>query len=279
MKAISKFLVAFLILFQVVLLYAADQKVTVGLFESKADNDLAERAAKISADEVMQSKGFTYVPLADIINNAAEVDSAIGGSVERKGDLVKIEAMITNMKTQRFYSTIVEYREDQLDGEMRKTIKGLLKKALNADKVYADKFIDPKWSKVVYVVMSLDGREIAIEMDYTSDRPNPELQNVSILPPEGINKNGVTTLKVKSEEGGIIAINFNYKFGKLESVKVDTPVPDPSKRTVQSQGLTLKSEAGYLLEFDFTWKDGSMTMAKLSPKINPFGELEEARGS
>ncbi len=226
-------------------------------------------------DEVLEMCKPHQGSMDNIAKCLEAADITIGGNAEHKGDLVKIEAIITNMKSQRFYSTIVECREDHLDDEMRKAIKGLLEKISKADKVYADKLIDPQWSKVIYIVKTMDKREITMEMDYTSDRPNPQLQNASIIPPDGLNKNGVTTLNVMSVEGKIVEINFNYKLGKLENVNVDTPMPDPSKNTKQSETLTLKSNAGYLLNFSFAWKEGSMTEAKISPRINPFADIEE----
>jgi hypothetical protein len=51
-------------------------------------------------------------------------------------------------------------------------------------------------------------------------------------------------------------------------------MPDPLKEGEQFQRLTLKSKAGYLLVFEFAWKDGFMQSAKLYPKINPFGGNE-----
>ena len=95
---------------------------------------------------------------------------------------------------------------------------------------------------------------------------------MSILPPDGINKNSVTTYQVKSSEGGIIDIEFTFKGGKLDSVRVDTPIPDPSIKTKQSKMLTMKSSAGYVLKFEFVWDKGEMQSAQIYPLLNPFGD-------
>ncbi len=245
-----------------------------GKMVKKNSVDLEKEYSAKGSDEILEMCKAGKGSMDNVAKCLEAADIAIGGNVGHKGDLVKIEATITNMKSQRFYSTIVECREDHMDDEMRKAIKGLLEKISKADKVYADKLIDSQWSKVIYIVKTMDEKEITMEMDYTSDRPNPELQNASIIPPDGLNKNGVTTLNVMSEEGKIVEIDFSHKLGKLGYVKVDTTMPDPSKNTKQSETLTLKSKAGYLLGFEFVWENGSMTTSKISPKINPFGDAE-----
>lgn len=224
----------------------------------------------------LQEMHKPYQDTLDGLVRALEAaDVILGGKVERKGSLVKVEVMIANPKTQKDYSVMVECEESRLNSEMRKAVNGLLKKISRVEKIYADKLTDPKWSKVIYVVRTMDSSDVTVEVDYTGDRPNPQIQNVRIIPPDNLNQNDVTTLKVKSTEGKIIGIDFDYKLGKLESVRVDTSMPDPSKKGKQSETLTVKSRAGYLLEFVFVWKDGSMESAQLTPKINPFGDFEQ----
>ncbi len=235
--------------------------------------DLEKEYSVKSLDEI-EKMAKSNQTLDNFTRALQAADVAISGKAERSGKLVKIEPQIVSMKTQRTYSAVVECEEGRLNDELQKAVRTLLEKISKIEKIYADKLTDPERSKVIYVVKTMDKKEITMEFDYTSDRPNPQLQNANILPSEGLNKNGVTTLNVMSGEGKIVEINFNYKLGKLESVNVDTPTPDPSKNTKQSETLTLKSKAGYLLEFEFVWENGFMTTAKLNPKINPFGDAE-----
>lgn len=203
-------------------------------------------------------------------------DIIIGGSVQRNGPLVKVELMMNNGRNQKQYDVTVECEENHLDAEMRKAVRDLLKKISRPVKIYADKLVDAKESRVIYVVKAMDKTDIAIEMDYTGDRPNPQIQNVSIMPPAGIDViNGTTTLKVMSEEGKTIHIDFSYKQRKLDNIRVYTPIPDQSSAAEQEETLTMKSKAGYLLTLAFEWKGKELQSTKLEPKINPFGGNQE----
>lgn len=202
-------------------------------------------------------------------------DIIIGGTVWRDGPLIKAELTMANSRNQRQYTATVECAENCLDDKMRKAVREFLKKISRPVKIYADKLIDEKKSMVIYVLKTMDKTDVTIEMDYTGDRPDPQIQSVKILPPDGVNKNGVTTYRVKSDEGGIIEIEFIFKGGKTDSIRVDTPMPDPSIKAKQAETLTVKSGAGYVLKFEFVWDKGSMESARIYPALNPFGDNEE----
>ncbi len=318
MKTISKLLLTLLILFQPALLYADDLRVMVSLFESKdPDKDLGKRMAIVCSQEVIRSRGFSYMSPTETVRIATEnekivtdkavdldkeysdknveylqkmsepyknksfdnffrmlesTDIIIGGIVQRNGPMVNVELMMNNGRNQKQYDVTVKCEESRLDAEMRKTVRDLLKKISRPVKIYADKLIDAKKSVVTYMVKAMDKTYITIEMDYTGDRPDPQVQNVSILPPDGVNKNGVTTYQMKSDEGRIMDVEFTFKSGKLNSVKLDTPIPDPSKKTKQSEILTMKSRASYALKFEFMWDEGEMQSAQICPVLNPFGD-------
>lgn len=205
----------------------------------------------------------------------ASTDVIIGGTVERNGSLVKVELMMNSGLNRKQYDVTVECEEDRLDAEMRKKVRNLLKNISKPVKIYADKLIDAEKSMVIYLVKAMDKADIIIEMDYTGDRPDPQIQNVKILPPDGVNKDGMMIYRIKSDEGRIIDVEFTFKGGKLDAVRVDTPIPDSSKATKQSEILTVKSAAGYALKFEFVWDKGAMESAKLYPALNPFGDYEE----
>jgi hypothetical protein len=211
----------------------------------------------------------------NFIRMLESTDILITGSAQRNGPLVRVDLMMNNGKNQRQYDIAFECEESRLDTEVRKRVMHFLKKISGPLKVYADKLISEKDSMVTYLVKTAGNSDIAVAMDYTGDRPNPQIQNVSILPPDGINKNGVTTYQVKSDEGRIVDMEFTFKSGKLYSVRVDTPIPDPLNKTKQSEILTIKSKAGYLLKFDFMWDKGEVQHVKLYPAMNPFGDYDE----
>lgn len=200
-------------------------------------------------------------------------DITLGGTVERVGSRIKVESTIVNTQStdHETYEEVIECDESHLNDEVQKSTRSLLNKILRGIRICADKLTDKKWSKVMYEVISVDRQWIGIEMDFTGTRPSPEIQNVRIIPPEGLDVNSATTLKVRSQEGKIIDIVFTYKMGQLDNIRVDTPMPDLSSDAEQREVLTMKSRAGYLLTFTFEWKNKAMQSAKIDPKVNPFG--------
>jgi len=202
-------------------------------------------------------------------------DILITGSAQRNGPMVKVDLTMNNGKNQRQYDIAFECEESRLDAEVRKKVMRSLKNIAGPLKIYADKLINEKDSVVAYLVKTTGNTDIIVQMDYTGDRPDPQTQSVSILPPDGINNNGVTAYQVKSKEGKMIDMEFTIKSGKLGSVKVDTPMPDPSKNTRQSEILTMKSKAGYALKFEFVWDKGDVESVRLYPELNPFGDHDE----
>jgi len=215
--------------------------------------------------------------LQNLDKSLGAVDVTIGGTVERSGNTIRVEPIVVDMMNpdHETYSVIVKCGESRLKDETLKAVRSLLNKILQGEKIYADRLTDKKWSKVIYVMTTIDKRQVEIEMDFTGDRPNPALQDVRIMPPEDIDKNGTTTLKVRSQEGRTIDFVFDYKLGKLYSVRVDTPIPDPSNDTEQRETLTIRSDAGYLLTIKSLWKDGAVQSVQIAPKVNPFGGREK----
>lgn len=209
----------------------------------------------------------------DNLFKALEVtDVLVGGRLEKSGFAIKVELMMHSSKNMKDYDVEFECDERDLEKKVRGRVRELLKTISKPVKIYADKLIDEKNSMVLYMVRTMEGVDMKVEMDYTGDRPEPQCQSVRILPPEGADKSGTTTYRVKTLEGNVIDIDFGFKDGNLDYVKVDTPIPNPSDKAEQSKTLTMKSRAGYKLKFDFAWKDGAMRHAKLYPELNPFGE-------
>lgn len=248
-----------------------DEKIVVDKvvdLEKEYGDENSEYLRKMS--EPYKNKSFD-----NFFKMLASIDIMISGTVQRNGPLVRIELMMNNGRNQRQYDVTVECEESRLNAEVRKKVERLLKNISGPLKVYADRLVDEKESIVTYMVRVAGNADIMVEMDYTGDRPDPKIQRVGILPPAGIDKNGATKYQVKSEEGQPIDIEFTFKGGKMDSVRVDTPIPDPLNKTKQSEILTIKSKAGYLLKFDFMWDKGEMQHVKLYPALNPFGDYDE----
>ncbi|MBN2453290.1 MAG: hypothetical protein JXB40_03400 [Candidatus Omnitrophica bacterium] len=207
---------------------------------------------------------FKMLEMADIL---------VGGNVGMDGDFIRIEIMAARLKNYREYSAVIETTPARMDAELRHAVRDLLKKASKSEKVYADKLTDAELSKVTYMVKSSDGKDIIVEADYTGDRPDPELQSLNLLLPDGADKDGVVKSMVKSLEGKAIGIEFSYNRGKPESVKVSASIPDPLNMDRQSEVLTIKSRGGYLLNIEFVWKDGLIESVRISPKVNPFSDF------
>ena len=247
-----------------------DEKITVDKvvnLKKEYSDENAEYLQKMS--EPYKDKSFD-----NLFRALGSIDIIISGSVERNGPLAKVELTMNNGRNQKQYDVTVECEENRLDTEMRKKVRDLLKKISRPVKIYADNLINAKDSVVIYLVKATDNTEITVKMDYTGDRPDPQIQSVGILPPEGIKKDGMTKYQVKSREGRLIDIEFTFNNGEFYSVKVDTPMPDPSNKTEQSEILTLKSKAGYDVKFEFIWDKGAMMSAKLYPALNPFGDYD-----
>ena len=210
-----------------------------------------------------------------LFNLLGSIDIMINYSVKRDGPLVKVELMMVNSKNQRQFDVTIMCEESALEEKVRKKAAHFLKRLTGPLKVYADKLVSEKDSIVTYQVKATDDSDITIEGNYTGDRPDPQAQAINILPPENIKKEGMTRYQVKTEEGKLIDMDFTFKDGKLYSVKVDTPIPDPKNTGKQAETLTMKSSAGYALKFEFAWDNGDMEYAKLDPELNPFGDYDE----
>ena len=202
-------------------------------------------------------------------------DIMAGGTIERSGPLVRVELMMHRGDTQEDYEAAIESDEGSLDARVLEKFRELLKKISRPVKINADKLVDAKESLVRYFVKATDRSDIIVEIKYTSDRPDPRALSVRIFPPEGLKKEGAMTYQVKSEEGKLIDIAFTFKNGEIDSVRVNMPAPDPSKKTKQSETLTMKSNAGYALKFDVDWDKGEIENVKLYPAINAFGRYED----
>ena len=256
---------------EVIKIMTGDEKIAV----DKVADPRKEYGAKNMEylDKVMAAyDGRSGDPFFNLLGS---VDIIINNSVRRDGPMIRVELTMNNGKNQRQYDVVIESEENGLDDKVRKKVAHLLKKITEPVKVYADKLVSDKDSVVAYRVKAADNSDITINGNYTGDRPDPRVQDISILPPENVKKEGATTYQVKSVEGKPIDMEFAFRDGKLYSVKVDTPIPDPQDKSRQTEILTMKSDAGYALKFKFVWNNGDVESVQLDPELNPFGDYEE----
>lgn len=228
--------------------------------------------------KTIEALGKAFEPyqrnLVAALNSLGAADIILGGGVSRNGNLIRVEAKTVDSSKFIVRSAAIECTEEALSDEVTRAIRELLRKALEPERVSADRFIDPKESIVAYVVMTEDARELTIRVDYTQDRPDPKVMSVNILPPKSIKNNGDSRLAIVSEGGRPVYITFGYKAGELDSVKADADAPEPAGKGEQTGRFTVKSSAGYLLDFDFSWKDGKVENVTLMPRVNAFN-IEE----
>lgn len=233
-------------------------------------------------EDIMYKTTEKSVLLDFIMKIFGATDIIIDGTAVRDGSMVKVEVKVEppmrlNADKEVDYSVIIKCEENRLEEVLREVMKQLLEKILKAGMVRADILSDPDTATVMYVLKGIDGRYIAAEMSYEVGVADPDIVSVDILPPEGIDENARTTIGVMSLEGKKIDVEFDYKAGNLEGVTIYAPRPEGSNGAGRSESFTLKSEVGYLLEFDFEWKDDdSVASVKIGPKVNPFTGLEEA---
>ncbi len=278
-----------LLLFAASLAYADDIRVMVSPFGAGDgyDPDLNSKATAIVVDEVTRARGLKYVKPIDndpdktslpdyVVEVFKAADTVLCGAAVRKDDLVEVMLGIDpplrlGMKEGVDYTATVECDEKRLDKELRRATGELLAKVVKAGIVQADTVGNPLRSQVTYVLKTTDGRYVGVKMDYEKDATAPDISKMSFLPPEGIDGNSKTTVNVMSEQGKTISVEFDYKAGGLEGVTVYAPEPDGPANTTRTESFTLKSEAGYLLDFDFEWgPDGSISSVRIGPRINPF---------
>ncbi len=196
-----------------------------------------------------------------------KIDFVVTCGVIEKGGLFNITMQLSSMDTGRFYLDIFDCEPAEAKRTIRKHLSPLLEKAEGLRKVMADGIANPVMSTVIFEIKSVEGEDIKITADYTAKRPNPKLQNLTILPLKPLD-NGKKKLKIKSKEGKIIEIDCFYKNGSLESIHLDTVRPPLKGETEEI--FFVGSKGGYLIKFTFRFKDGIILLVTVEPKVNPY---------
>lgn len=202
------------------------------------------------------------------------VDFVIIGEVRREGDAAVLSTEIVSMKTGRLYAASDEFRPGEAAELIKRQVGLLLSKGMETEIVNADTIIVPQRSVIGYDIRAMNGEYIRVVMDYSSNRPSPDLQNIDIVPHRPIT-DGILPLKVMSREKKQITFQYFYRQGQFVNIKISTDRPKEAsgKDAEYEETLSVVSKGGYELRFTFKWKDQEAKGVRVEPIINPYGEV------
>jgi hypothetical protein len=198
------------------------------------------------------------------------VQLAILGEIRKSDNKgIEIYSEIVSIETGRYYYSVKQTEPEQAKSVIRNEIKSLLGKINLIGKAEADEETDAEYSKVIYNVKTRTGRIIKIQIDYASDRPDPPIQHVDILPPEEF-KEGVKSYHIPAKQKKDLIVEFCMKSNKLEYVRVDNASRPETAGKEYRETLTITSGAGYDIDFEFLWKNNEIESIKCAPSRNPY---------
>jgi hypothetical protein len=195
------------------------------------------------------------------------VDLVIVGEVNKEGDAVTLHTEIVSMNTGKLYAISDEFRPAEAGELIKKQVADLLAHGAEVAMVSADTVIVPQRSVVGYDIQAMNGEYIRVVLDYSSNRPMPDLQNIDIVPHRPIT-DGILPLKVMSKEKKQITFQYFYRQGQFVNIKISTDRPKEDEET-----LSVVSRGGYELRFTFKWKGEEPEGVRVEPVINPYGEV------
>jgi hypothetical protein len=207
------------------------------------------------------------------------VDFVIIGEVKKEGDVAAaLNTEIISMNTGRLYAVSDEFRPGEAAELIKRQVGLLLAKGVETATVNADALIVPQRSVVAYDIRAVNGEYIRVVMDYSSNRPAPDLQNIDIVPHRPIT-DGILPLKVMSKEKKEITFQYFYRQGQFVNIKISTDRPKEASGKAASgaaeyeEALTVTSKGGYELRFTFKWKDGEAKGVRAEPVVNPYSDV------
>ena len=202
------------------------------------------------------------------------VDLVIVGEIRREGDAMVLSTEIVSMDTGRLYTVNDEFQP--------KEASELVKRQASLSSYEGSRDYE---SQRGYCYRSttfgsrvqpagLNGEYIRVVMDYSSNRPSPDLQNIDIVPHRPIN-DGILPLKVGTKEKKPITFQYFYRQGKFVNIKISTDRPKKvqDNEAEYEETLTVISKGGYELRFTFKWKGQEAKGVRVEPVINPYSEV------
>ena len=103
-----------------------------------------------------------------------------------------------------------------------------------AEGVKADKLLDLSESIVGYDIKTVEGEDLILMADYTSSRPNPELENLNITCQGGM-KDGTKSFTIQTKENIPINIEYTFSGGDISGMKISTKPSNPASDGEYSQ--------------------------------------------
>lgn len=197
------------------------------------------------------------------------VQLAILGEIRKSDKGIEIYSEIMSLETGRYYYSIKQTGPEQAKSVIKDEIKSLLGKVNLVRKAEADEETDAEYSRVIYNIKTRSGQIIKVQVDYTSDRPNPPIQHVDILPPAEL-KEDVKSYRIPTKQKKDLIIEFCMKNNKLEYVRVDNASRPETAGKEYQETLTITSEAGHDIDFEFLWKNNEVENIKCAPARNPY---------
>ncbi|MFH0771747.1 MAG: hypothetical protein V1933_03920 [Candidatus Omnitrophota bacterium] len=197
---------------------------------------------------------------------------AVLGEIRKsdKGDKgIEIYSEIISIETGRYYYSVKQTEPEQAKSVIREEIKSLLGSVGLIRKAEADEEMDAEYSKVIYNVKTRSGQIIKIQIDYTSDRPDPPIQQVEMFPPPEL-KEGIKSYRIFTKQKKDIIVEFCMKNDKLEYARVDSASHPETAGKEYQETLTITSGAGYDIDFKFLWKDNEIKSVECAPSRNPY---------
>jgi len=195
-------------------------------------------------------------------------DIAVMGDLRRDGEGLEISLEMLDLGSGRYCSAVRQAKTGQEEKAFKDGIASLLGKAGVIRAPEADEEVDGALSKVGYRVKTTTGEIIAIRVDYASNRPDPPLQHVDLLPPPDL-KEGVRSYRLPTREGEDIVIEFHMQHASVESVSVGR-ASDPAARARGQATRTVTSEGGYGITFTFSKEGDTETSVRCEPLRNPY---------
>lgn len=201
--------------------------------------------------------------------DAWDAQLAVLGEIRKSDKGIEIYSEIISIETGRYYYSVKQTNPEQAKSIIENEIKSLLGKINLIRKAEADEETDAAFSKVIYNIKTRSGQVIKMQVDYTSDRPDPPIQRVDILPPDEL-KDGVKSYHISTKQKKDLIIEFCVKNNKLEYVRVDNASNPETVGKEYRETLTITSEAGYDIDFEFLWKNNEIESIKCVPVRNPY---------
>lgn len=135
--------------------------------------------------------------------------------------------------------------------------------------VKADRVVDLSESIVSYDIKTVEGEDLLLTADYTQARPNPELENMDIVP-QGLIKEGTKSFTIPTKENTPINIQYSFSGGERSGMKISAQPSNPTSDAEYSQILSVESKGGYTINFTFIWQGGDLKEVRIEPLANPF---------